>query len=105
VNPAERKRKDRERHCRGFSEYRHALRHGKWRRKTRAAQKVERQGVAQRLLAFVGAYDAELVEVDLVLPARRRVRKWGPCKLGDWIDGRLARRAALEWRARGLGLM
>jgi hypothetical protein len=94
VSPWREKQLDRARQRRGFSEYRHALRHGKWARKRRAEQKAERGAVGRRLAAYRGRVEEERVHADLVLPTRRAVRKWGPSTLGDWIDSRLERRRA-----------
>ncbi len=96
MSPWHDKQRDRARQRRGFSEYHHALRHGKWAKKRRAEQKSVRCAVGCALAAYRGPLDEERVHADLVLPTRREVRKWGPCTLGEWIDARLARRTALE---------
>ncbi|NOU32802.1 MAG: hypothetical protein HOO96_33265 [Polyangiaceae bacterium] len=92
--PALEKARDRARQRRGFGEYHHAMRHGKWRKKRRAAHKPERQGAAQKLLALYGARAPASPDEDLCLPRRRRICRWGNASLGDWIECQLAQRAA-----------
>lgn len=91
-SPRERKELDYARHRRGFSEHHHSLRHGKWRKKRRAALKPERQGAAQLLRSVVGIARC-LDDTDLVLPVRRRLSKWGAARLGDWVRRQHERRA------------
>nr|MCU0685110.1 hypothetical protein [Polyangiaceae bacterium] len=100
-SPAEQKRLDYERQGRGFSEYHHALRHGKWRRKRRAVQKAYRHEVATQLALGArlagagpggGGAAVERTDVDVGAVRRKRKRKWGPSKLGAWVEGRRERR-------------
>ncbi|HSO36051.1 MAG TPA: hypothetical protein VLT33_26170, partial [Labilithrix sp.] len=99
-SPRERKDLDYERQRRGFSEAQHSFRHGKWRKKRRAAHKPERQGAAQRLRALIGATaGGEDALADVTLPVRNRLAKWGATKLRDWVRGRLEGRAdRFAWR-------
>ena len=95
--PREKKRRDLKNQRRGFSEYHHALRHGKWRKKRRTTHRVERSRVAT-LLAEArgdpaqGGVDAEEVDVGGVL--KKRIQKWGATPLGQWVKDRLDRRVA-----------
>jgi hypothetical protein len=94
--PFEDKRLDFERQSRGFSEYHHAMRHGKWRRKRRAAQKAYRHEVLVRLALAARGAGAEPAgggraavrdRADAGAVARKVRRKWRPSKLGAWVDG------------------
>jgi hypothetical protein len=84
-SPAAKKQLDYKKQRRGFSEYAHALRHGKWRRnKRRPAQQVERQ---TGRIAIATRASAELRDpgFDPGAIARPTVRKWGAAALGDWV--------------------
>jgi hypothetical protein len=76
-SPQEKKRLDYENQRRGFSESAHALRHGKWRKKRRSAQRPERQGVAAVLAAARGTHsdsiDVRRTQSRTALPIARRL--------------------------------
>jgi hypothetical protein len=93
-DPREKKLLDFARQRRGFSEYAHALRHGKWRKNTRRpAQKVVRQ--AERVALSAPAYEAlKDIGFDLGSIARPRIAKWTASSLGDWITKQKAGREA-----------
>jgi predicted NBD/HSP70 family sugar kinase len=94
--PHEEKKLDLEHQRRGFSEYAHALRHGKWRRKRRSTHSSYRSRVAALLdqaLAGVGrGTDPDEVDVGGVI--RERIEKWGATPLSEWVRERLDRRVA-----------
>jgi hypothetical protein len=84
-SPQEKKKLDGRKQRRGFSEYAHSLRHGKWRKKKRRpAQKSERQ--AERLAVSTPA--AEVLTDQGFDPGsiqRPIVAKWGATPLVQWI--------------------
>ncbi|SRR6266540_261800 len=93
-SPQEKKTLDAEMQHRGFSEYAHALRHGKWRKKKRRpAQKSERQ--AERL-AVSTQPEKTLLDpgFDPGAIVRPKIDKWGATPLGEWINKKKADRAA-----------
>jgi hypothetical protein len=89
-SPQEKKKLDGRKQRRGFSEYAHSLRHGKWRKKKRRpAQKSERQ--AERLAVSTPA--AEVLTDQGFDPGsiqRPIVAKWGATPLVQWIVKRRA---------------
>jgi hypothetical protein len=88
-SPEDKKRLDYEKQARGFSEYAHALRHGKWRRKRRAVQKMERQAVAAILARGRSSRGGPEGDVDPGGVFRKIKRKWGTATLRSWVKGRL----------------
>jgi hypothetical protein len=65
-SPREKKQLDYDHQRRGFSEYAHAMRHGKWRKKRRSVQRAERGAVAVLLgKAAQRSRDSDVAEVDL----------------------------------------
>jgi hypothetical protein len=93
-SPREEKRLDLERQRRGFSEYAHALRHGKWKRKRRRTHSSYRSRVAALLdRAFAGlGHDVDPEDVDVDHVMRERIEKWSATPLGEWVRERLDRR-------------
>ena len=90
-SPQHEKQRDAEKQRRGFSEYAHAMRHGKWRRtKRRPAQKTERQNERQAVFASKEALTD--VGFDPGPIVRPKIGKWGATPLGDWILKQKARR-------------
>ena len=100
-SPAAEKQLDYKKQRRGFSEYAHALRHGKWRRtKRRPAQRVERQ--AERI-AVATRTSAELRDpgFDAGTVRRPRISKWIGPALGEWVTRqKLARAGRAGGKAR-----
>jgi len=94
--PHEEKKLDLEHQRRGFSEYAHALRHGKWRRKRRSTHSSYRSRVAalldQALRDLGRGTDPDEIDVGGVI--RERIEKWGATPLGEWVRDRLDRRVA-----------
>ena len=75
--PSERKRLDYLKQRRGFSEYAHALRHGKWRKKRRYASGAERRRVAE-LLASGAGDPGDLDAIDPGRIRRKRIQNGAP---------------------------
>jgi hypothetical protein len=93
-SPREKKKLDKKKQRRGFSEYAHALRHGKWRKKKRRpAQKSERQ--AERV-AVSGFTVETLADPGFDPGAIRRptISRWVGPPLGEWIEDKKADREA-----------
>lgn len=92
-SPAADKRLDYQKQRRGFTEYAHALRHGKWRRtKRRPAQKTARQA-ERRAVANPAAAELRDPAFDPGSIARPKIRKWGAASLGDWVPRQRRARA------------
>jgi hypothetical protein len=93
-SPQEKKKLDAQKQRRGFSEYAHALRHGKWRKKKRRpAQKSERQ--AERVAVSSPSGDACTdPDFDPGLLRRPSIDKWGATPLAEWIQRKKAARLA-----------
>ena len=93
-SPAANKQLDYAKQSRGFTEYKHALRHGKWRTtKRRPAQQVVRQ--AERIAVGTrSASDLRDPGFDQGPLARPPLRKWGATPLGQWV--RNQQRARVE---------
>lgn len=90
--PPRRKQLDYQKQRRGFSEYHHSLRHGKWRRnKRRPAQQSERQ--AERIaLATRASFELRDPGFDAGVIVRPRIGKWGAATLGEWVTRQTRRR-------------
>lgn len=108
-SPKEKKQLDKRKQRRGFSEYAHAMRHGKWRRnKRRPAQQRERQ--AERLaLSGLGKDTVSDPGFDPGVIRRPEIGRWVGPPLGEWIvekkihreiraGGKKRRRAARKGR-------
>jgi hypothetical protein len=93
-SPREKKKLDAKKQRRGFSEYAHAMRHGKWRKnKRRPAQQSERQaertalsGLGQETLADPG-FDPGVIRRPTI------GTKWTGAALGEWIEIKKSDRA------------
>jgi len=93
-SPREKKKLDGQKQRRGFSEYAHSLRQGKWRKtKRRPAQKSERQ--AERLAVSTpgkaALADPGFDPGDIQRPI---IAKWSPAPLAEWITAKKAHRDA-----------
>lgn len=94
-DPEREKAADYARQRRGFAEYAHALRHGKWRRtKRRPAEHGLRGKVKARLAQ---ALDADPTEADVGDLRREPIQRWGNASLREWVDTRRRRREAFGY--------
>src|SRR3954465_2773529 len=93
-SPQEKKKSDTKKQRRGFSEYAHALRHGKWRKKKRRpAQKSERQAERRAISTRAGESVSD-PGFDPGLIVRPTITKWGATSLAEWIATKKAGREA-----------
>lgn len=85
---------------RGFSEYPHAYR-GKRRKKKAALEGACRARVRDELRCAVGApaeTDLDALNVEAIV--RERISTWGTASLGEWVESRFAKR--IRFTARNL---
>jgi hypothetical protein len=98
-SPQEKKNLDSEKQRRGFSEYAHSLRHGKWRKnKRRPAQQHERQ--AERLAVMRPSEELADPGFDPGPIVRPQIVKFGATRLGVWIEKKKADRISRAERNR-----
>jgi hypothetical protein len=92
-SPGDDKRLDYEKQQRGFSEYKHSLRHGKWRKgKRRPAQQKERQA-ERRAVSAASPVELSDPGFDPGAIVRPKVRKWAPVPLGEWVEQQTKKRS------------
>lgn len=92
-SPAARKQLDYKKQRRGFSEYKHALRRGKWRRnKRRPAQQSERQA-GRAAVATPAVAELRDPGFDPGAITRPKITKWGAAQLGQWVRNQKRSRA------------
>jgi hypothetical protein len=88
--PKEKKQLDARKQRRGYAEYHHALRHGKWRKnKRRPAQQSERQAERAAVSDLTG--DPADPGFDPGVIRRPTIGRWPNKSLGEWIEQRKER--------------